>query len=114
MHAIPQPLRETMSTDPYYTKCARFELLHDHVCLPDPLTRKLIEWEHVFIYAGKQIQEWWAIIPICYLVHRGGQLNKEINEWIALNRATPEDLALYPKRDWIQRLKYLNAKYQRN
>lgn len=111
MQVIPLPLREEMSEDQFYKKCSRNVLLHDHVCKPDPLTGKLIEWEHSMIYGGRQIQEKWAIIPVCWLVHRGGKLNKEINEWIALNRATPEDLAKYPKRDWVQRKKYLDGKY---
>lgn len=111
MQAIPSSLREELAEDPFYTKCSRKVLLNDHICRPDPLTGKLIEWEHAFIYAGNQIQEKWAIIPICYLVHRGGKLNKEVNEWIALNRASEEDLTKYPKRDWKQRKAYLNAKY---
>lgn len=81
-----------MQKDPYYKVCARRTLLHDHVCEPNPLNGQLIEWEHTIIYAGKQLNEKWAIVPICYLTHRGGLLVKEINVWIALNRATDEEL----------------------
>ena len=102
-----------MSEDPYYQKCARKELLNDHECEPDPLTGKLIEWEHTHYWQGKQLQEKWAIIPICWLVHRGGELNKEINEWIALNRATDDELEKISKVVDYQRLKvYLNKKYE--
>lgn len=112
MNNIPQRLRKEMAADPYYEKCARKELLDDHNCEACPLTGKLIEWEHVFYWAGRQLQEKWAIIPICYLVHRGGMLDKTINEWIALNRATEEELKAISKSvDYLHKKKYLNEKY---
>lgn len=107
---IPKRLREEMQSDPMYKTCTRAEMLHDHECMPDPLTGRLIEWEHAMVYAGKKVNKKWAIIPLCWLVHRGGKLDKRINEWIALNRATEEDLAEYPKKagEWIQKKKWLN------
>lgn len=49
--------------------------------------------EHAIIFAGKQLQEEWAILDICEF-HHGvnnfqdrGDLNKEKHVWIALNRA---------------------------
>lgn len=92
MRPIPPKLRKEMASDPEYKKCMRNELLHDHECGADPLTGKLIDWEHAIIFGGQQVNEKWAIIPICYKVHRGDKLNKEINVWIALNRATVEEL----------------------
>jgi len=111
MRPIPPKLREEMNDDPFYHKCARAEFLKDHECEADPVTRRLIEWDHCFTYAGRQINELWAILPVCFYVHRGAGFNKEINQWIALNRATSEDFAKYPKFDWFQRRKYLNSKY---
>lgn len=58
--------------------------------------------EHAFIYAGKQIQELWAVIDLCWYHHLGAGMNKNINEKIALSKATDEDLAKYPKKDWQQ------------
>lgn len=112
MNNIPLKLREEMSEDDYYYSCSRKDLLDDHVCEPDPRTGKLIEWEHVFTFASKQLQKKFAIIPICWLVHRGGKLNKEINEWIALNRATDEEIQEISKAiDYQHKKKYLNSKY---
>jgi hypothetical protein len=109
---IPPKLREELASLPYYKRCARRGLLLDHECGADPITGKLIEWEHCFIFGGKQIQEKWAIIPICYKVHRGGELDKEINRWIALNRATNEELKKYSKAiDYIEMRERLNRKY---
>lgn len=59
--------------------------------------------EHAIIYAGKQLQEEFAILDICEY-HHGvnnyqdrGNLRKEKHIWIALNRATDEELAAISK-----------------
>lgn len=108
--AIPKKMRATMAIDPSMQVCMRNELLHDHVCAPDPLNpRKMYEWEHALMYAGRKINAPWAIISICWLVHRGGKLNKEINVWIALNRATDEELRAISKA-----VPYLNIRERLN
>ena len=77
-----------------------------------------ITWEHTLIYGGKQIDEVWAIIKLCEFHHAvdnfqdGGDLNKEINVWIALNRATDEELEKYSKAiDYKHMREILNKKY---
>lgn len=89
---MPRKLREECAADPFYKTCARNAALQDHVCGSDPLTGRMIEWEHALITAGIQVQKRFAIIPLCYWAHRGPGLNKSINVWIALNRATDEEL----------------------
>ena len=79
-----------MSDDPYYKKCARTD---------DDCSGR-ITWEHAFIYAGKQINERWAIIPLCVYHHLWEGMDKRKNEAIALARATEEDLAKYPRKNW--------------
>lgn len=83
---IPEKLGQEMSEDPYYQICAR----ENGDC------GGRMTWEHVFLYAGKQIQEKWAIIPLCWRHHLGDKLVKKINREIALRRATLEDLGGYP------------------
>lgn len=62
-----------------------------------------ITWEHALIFAGRQIDEAWAIIKICEYHHAvdrhqdGSGLDKQKNIWIALNRATDEELEKYSK-----------------
>lgn len=62
-----------------------------------------ITWEHTLIFGGKQIDEVWAIIKICEFHHAvnrhqdGSGLDKQKNIWIALNRATDEELEKYSK-----------------
>jgi hypothetical protein len=74
--------------------------------------------EHAIIYAGKQLQEDWAILDICAF-HHGvdkfqdcGNLDKEKHIWIALNRAPEARLRELSKgEDKIALRDRLNAKY---
>jgi hypothetical protein len=111
MIAIPAKLRADMAKDPYYKRCARQDMFHDHVCQERPHDGQLIEWEHAFVVAGKRLQERWAIVPICWGTHSGPELDKELNEYIALCRATMPDLMKYPRVAWWQRFVYLHGKF---
>jgi hypothetical protein len=93
MHRIPPKLRRELSEDPYYQVCARGW----ENCSP---CRGRITWEHAILYAGRQVQERWAIIPLCYYHHLGHGLVKRINIEIAMSRATPEDKLKYPRLKW--------------
>jgi len=77
-----------------------------------------ITWEHSIIYAGRQLDEAWAIIKLCEKHHSvnmfqdTGLLDKEINEWIALNRATTEELRRISKAEnYLLKRERLNKKY---
>jgi len=64
-----------------------------------------IEWDHVFIYAGKQINEKWAIVGVCKGHHRNKEGNRTIKDAIqraSLDLASTDDLAKYPRKDWRQ------------
>lgn len=104
---IPKKLLDDILEDDYYKTCARSNTQCDG----------RITFEHVWIYSGKQVQEKWAIIPLCEFHHSvdnyqdRGDLKKEINEWISINRAKVSDFHKYYKRDWSTRRRYLNAKY---
>ena len=53
----------------------------------------------------------WALIPLCWYHHLGKGLDKRLNEYLAITRASPEDLAKYPKKDWNQLRAYLTGLY---
>lgn len=109
---MPPKLRESLGADSEYQVCMRNLLLNDHECVRDVLRpNQSVEFEHVWIYANKQIQESWAIISICWWSHRGPGLVKTINEWVSINRMTVEDEEQYPRYNWKQRRKYLNFIY---
>lgn len=90
MNKIPPKLRQQLSLDPYYEFCAR----QSAEC------SGRITWEHALLYRGSQIQERFAIIPLCWHHHLGEGLVKVINVMIALRRATAEDRAKYPLLPW--------------
>lgn len=100
-----------MAEDPIYQTCLRQTVFHDHECRPDPLTGKLIDWEHALYYAGSQLQERWAIVPLCWWAHRGPGLNKKINEVIALNRATGAELKKYERAGFFAQRSRLNKSF---
>lgn len=109
MRPIPEKLKKQIAQDPNMKFCI----------YESPLCRGKVEWEHAFIYAGKQINEWWAIIGVCVYHHRGAGLNKEFNQFKALDRAVkmghlPFIMDIYPKIDWLQKYKYLVSKFEKN
>ena len=91
MNNVPKKLRDALANDPYYKRCAR----------PTGCSGR-ITWEHAFTYAGKQIQERWAIIPLCWHHHLGEGLKKSENIKIAMSRATDADRKKYPRINWRQ------------
>lgn len=91
-----------MAADPYMKKCYRYD---EGKCYGR------VEWEHAIIFQGRQLNERWSIIPCCLFHHRGNGLNKEMNKWCALTRATIEELVKLSKANFIQERKYLIAKY---
>jgi hypothetical protein len=96
-----------MLSDPYYQVCARRNQYCDG----------RITLEHAIIYAGRQVNEKWAIIPLCEYHHSvnkhqdGGGLDKRWNEWLAIGRMTEEDKKKYPREKWDQKYQFLNKKY---
>lgn len=111
MNNMPIKLRRDCASDTFYKRCARAGL-HGHACAGR------ITFEHAIIVAGKQVQAKWAVIPLCEKAHNCGRFqdcgdfNKHINEWIALSRATIDELRAISKAfDYVRYLNYLNEKY---
>ncbi len=105
MRPIPKKLREEIARDPFMKTCIR----RNEEC------SGRIEWEHAFTYAGKQINEAWAIVPVCVYHHRGLGLDKEYNQYRAIIRADIEDLCKrMPNKDWRQIKNYLVGKYEKS
>jgi len=103
MNNIPPKLKKEMAEDPYYRKCAISGRL---------ATNTKVEWHHNLIYAGKQVQEKWCIIPLAKEIHANIIQYKEKVDWIMLNRATDDDLRRYSKaKDLIRERERLNKIY---
>lgn len=108
MRPIPIKMRTEMSKDKFMARCVCRNLGGGFDCSGK------VEWEHAFLYAGKQINEPWAIVPVCTYHHRGKGLNKEFNQYQAIIRADIDDLCRrMPKKDWQQIYNYLTSKYEK-
>lgn len=102
-------LREEIGTDAEYSRCA--------LMLFDGCGGRITR-EHSLIYAGKKIQEKWAIIPLCSRHHAvdeyqdAGTMVKERNVWVALNRATDDELLRMSKVvNYLRERDRLNQKF---
>lgn len=94
MRPIPPKLREELASLPRMKRCACAEL---GGC------SGRIEWHHVWIYAGRQINELWAIVGACNKHHEmvGTEpIVKKAFEVYSLQLATAADLAKYPRKPW--------------
>lgn len=111
MNNIPPKLRERLNADPFYKVCS-MRHLPGHIC------KGKVTWEHVVIFAGKQLQERWAIIPLCEYGHAvnshldGPGLDKRKNLWIATQRATVVELkAISKAEDYVRKAQKLGEEY---
>lgn len=85
-------LDEVLRKDPFYTLCARHEALHDHNCSSNPFNGLRVEWEPVVMHEGNPVLKRFAIVPLCWEARVGSSSIRAINVWIALNRATTQEL----------------------
>lgn len=108
-------LRKEVEEDSEYTRCSLQGLL---LPLIGPCGGRVTR-EHAIIFAGKKVQEKWAIIPCC-AAHHGVDLyqdapteaRKEIRVWVALNRATDDEIHSVSKvENYSRRKSVLNDKY---
>ena len=103
MRPIPAKIRKQLSEDPAMKQCL--------IC-----GSPLVEFDHVFTGLGcKQINEWWAIAPLCYDHHRGKLRDKTIQryaQWWCLQRAGQEPEIKYPKTNWGQQRQWLSYKFE--
>lgn len=112
MRPIPKPLKAVLEADPFMKKC----------CIPHCTVKP--DWEHCWKYAGRQIggdhgvEDWWAIVPMCYPHHQGSmqmfELNgkmvrsKQYGQWVSLNRGLEIAVINYPKFNWRQEKRNLD------
>lgn len=108
MTPIPEKIKKQIISDPDYgcDKEGRATVCmlagnHGHTC------GGRITMEHAIIYAGHQVQEKWAIISVCAKAQEVDEyqdartMNKDMNRWVALSRATDAELKLMCKEEWL-------------
>lgn len=107
MRPIPPQLREEMAQDNYYSKC----------CIRDEKCSGRIEWHHALIFAGRQVNEKFCILPVCHF-HHEHEKDKELHEkltYIWLCRASSDDLERFSKGiDYKAMYVRLRKKYDNN
>lgn len=103
MNNLPKNLKDDFKTDPFYKSCC----LENANCAYETGHRR-IEWHHSVIFAGKQLQEKWAILPACSGFHHKFADRHDIKDAflrIAVRRATEVELARVSKvidyRKWL-------------
>lgn len=64
---IPQEMRDFLSKDPFM-----------RLCVVGSECSGRVEWHHAFMYAGKRINEVWAILPLCK--HHHEHINKKVQD----------------------------------
>lgn len=103
MRGIPAKLRKLLENMPRMKICeARYR--DQGACVGR------IQWHHVWEYAGRQINEHWAILGACEYHHfrvKTSRHVKELFERRSLEIATKIELAKYPKKCWNQIKAYL-------
>jgi len=92
MRPISPRVRKQIDSDPFYNQCC--------IC-----GSKQVILHHVWIYSGKQIDEAWAIVPVCEEHHDNCHTKKDLDivnkiKYISITRAT--NLNKYPKKNWTQ------------
>lgn len=87
MNNMPAQLRMELDALPEYHKC----ILASAEC------QGRITWQHAVIYAGRQIQRQWAILPMCWRHHLGDLHDGTRDRKIALKRATNADKKEFPR-----------------
>lgn len=99
MRPIPKQLREQLADEPRMKRC----LLRGYDCSAGKL-----EWNHAWVYSGRQINERWGIALLCVFHHRLAHSNKIVKRYVQellLQEMTDEELAdaqkKYPRFDWV-------------
>lgn len=101
MRTIPPKYKKIIEADPFMKKC---------VWTGETVN---ISWEHPWIYAGKQIVEPWATVPLARRFNTSSMPLeiKEYCRWIALGRAKMSEVVKnYPKFDWVKEKQRLTKK----
>lgn len=108
MNNMPKSLRKECAEDPFYQRC----------CITGELGKRgdRIEWHHALIYAGRQYQAKFAILPVKQSIHKMASKPeiKERMDWVMVNRATDIELRQISKaKNYVLYRDFLNAKFGR-
>lgn len=102
---IPPRLRDRLAADPFMRRCI-------HANRPTGVECDgRITFEHALTYKGRQVNEAWAIVPVCEYHHLGPGLDKNLNRHVALQRAGDQDIRKYRRAGWEIMKSWLTKRY---
>lgn len=107
MTPIPPAVRAALAALPRMKRCTLAPLQGTY----EDCSGK-VEWHHVWIYGGHQIQRVWAIVAACH--HHHDMVGKQqavrmAFEAASLKLATEYDLEEFPRKNWKQIKKTLGV-----
>lgn len=112
MNKIPKTLNDELNEDPFYRRCCLSFL---GGCGGKNIYGRTIERHHALIFAGKQVQAKYCILPACPNHHALANRKdiKERFDWVWLNRATDVELSQISKLiNYVAMRDRLNLKYK--
>ena len=77
MRPIPKKLRDILASDPFMKRC----LYDNKNC------NGSVQWHHNFIHAGRQVNEVWAIVPLCAHHHDRIKTDKSVVNTVCMLRS---------------------------
>jgi len=103
MRPIPKPLLKKMLADPFYQQC----------CITGKTAKdEKIELHHNLIFASRQVNEEFAILPLAKSVHDNIVYYKSLCDYIMWSRATEAQRKFYSKAiDYEQYYQFLKKKH---
>lgn len=104
MTHIPPKLLKEIKKNPFYRRC----------CLEGGDCSGRIEFHHNLIFKGKQVNEMFAILPLCQGHHEDANYSeiREQLDWIMLHRMSIDEIVMYSKAvNLFRRFEYLVGKY---
>ena len=101
MRPISPKIKQELENDPRMKHCIACKSME-------------VEWDHALTYAGRQLDEPYAIQPLCTNCHRGNSGRKQpyakvVSELTAISMGLQDLQKRYPKTDWLQRKKTLEV-----
>jgi hypothetical protein len=103
MRKISLSIRKRIGQENWFKKCC--------LCGVKKSDQVKIEVHHNFIYAGRQTDVYFTLLPLCVKCHDTARKTevREKLDWIMMGRADWNDLARFPRYDWKQRKIYLEG-----
>lgn len=125
MRPIPKKLRQRLVESKEMDECCCCKYDDEEKRKSVKSRRTNIEWNHVWTFAGRQINEIWSLVPLCEYHHRGNngtitKAGKEASEYESVRKLIDsgfENLSKYQKpmdNTWENLINYYTKYYEKS